>query len=97
MGHSTHRRLSYPWRSCVSAEPRCVSLSEVQYTAARLFGKSFEHRRHAIKNLGGLGAGPHLSYGIEKFKLFDLSIAKKHHRYPDLPLRGMQYSGSKAK
>ena len=28
----THRRLSYPWRSCVPAELRCVSNSESMLT-----------------------------------------------------------------
>ena len=54
----THRRLSYPWRVCISAEPRCVSPSELRFRAASRSGKSFEHQCHARKTLGVGGLAP---------------------------------------
>jgi hypothetical protein len=50
-----HRRPGYSWRSCVSAELRCVSPSEVILTLRSTKINGLNNWRYASKNLGGGG------------------------------------------
>ncbi len=65
----THRRLGYPSSSCVPAELDSVSPSYPEINVSNAEQQPFEHPSHALKNPGGLGAGPHQGKETERSEI----------------------------